>query len=312
MSAKRCGEVALLGRPNAGKSTLLNALVGEKVAIVADKPQTTRNRIVGVLTEERGQAVLLDLPGVHRPLHKMNARMMQEVRAALDEVDMVLHLLDASTDWGQGEQYLFQMLESVEVAVIGVLTKVDLVRPKSLLLPLIALYAERRPGSVVMPVSALTGDGLGELLSEVFAALPQGEPIYPPGTTTTQTERFFVAEVVREKLLHLVADELPYISGVAVESFEELTDRLQIEAVIYVERSGQKAIVIGKGGRTIKAFGTQARQELEALLGVHIYLGLRVKVKPRWREDPHLLQTMEPGTAWPEADDFGLPPEEER
>jgi GTP-binding protein Era len=291
------GTAALIGRPNAGKSTLLNALVGDKVAIVSDRPQTTRNQIVGVVTRDQGQAVIFDLPGVHRPHHKMNSRMMQQVRSALDEVDVVLHLVDASEDWGGGEEFLFGLLEPVRVPVLGVLTKIDLVRPKGRLLPMMEVYQQRRPGASVMPVSAVAGDGLEELLAELFAALPEGPQLYPPELTTTQTERFFVAEVVREKLLERTRDELPYTSGVLVENFEDRGGLVHVDAVIYVERPTQKGIVIGKGGAMIRAVGQAAREELERLLGVRVYLGLHVKVHPRWREDARLLAEMEPGAA---------------
>jgi GTP-binding protein Era len=291
------GTVALVGRPNAGKSTLLNAVIGDKVAIVSDKPQTTRNRIVGILTSNRGQAVFFDLPGVHKPLHRMNTRMMQEVRSALEEVDLVLHLVDASERWGGGESFLFDLLDPIRPPVIGVFTKVDLVQPKSDLLPLMARYRERRPETDVIPISAITGDGLEELLGELFSRLPVGSPMYPSDLTTTQTERFFAAEVVREKLLARTRNELPYTSGVVVDQFEEGDRLLHIEAVIYVERKSQKGIVIGKGGSMIRAVGQAAREELEAVLGTQIYLGLRVKVHPRWREDPQVLMAMEPGTA---------------
>jgi GTP-binding protein Era len=291
------GTAALIGRPNAGKSTLLNALVGDKVAIVSARPQTTRNQIVGVVTRDQGQAVIFDLPGVHRPHHTMNSRMMQQVRSALDEVDVVLHLVDASEDWGGGEEFLFGLLEPVCVPVLGVLTKIDLVRPKGRLLPMMEVYQQRRPGASVMPVSAVAGDGLEELLAELFAVLPEGPRLYPPELTTTQTERFFVAEVVREKLLERTRDELPYTSGVLVENFEDRGGLVHVDAVIYVERPTQKGIVIGKGGAMIRAVGQAAREELERLLGVRVYLGLHVKVHPRWREDARLLAEMEPGAA---------------
>jgi len=291
------GTVALVGRPNAGKSTLLNAFIGDKVAIVSDKPQTTRNRIIGILTEDRGQAVFFDLPGVHKPLHKMNTRMMQEVRSALEEVDVVLHLLDASVSWGGGEEYLFDLLDAVRPEVIGVLTKIDLKRAKQDLLPLIERYRNRRPETAVIPVSAVTEDGLSGLLGELFERLPIGPALYPIDLTTTQTERFFVAEVVREKLLHRTRDELPYTTGVVVDLFDEGDNLLHLEAVIYVERKSQKGIVIGKGGSMIRAVGQDAREELERVLGTKIYLGLRVKVHPRWRDDPRILVEMEPGLA---------------
>ncbi len=295
--ARRSGLVAVVGRPNAGKSTLVNALVGDKVAIVSSTPQTTRNRIVGISSESRGQVVFFDLPGVHRPLHKMNARMMQEVRSSLEEADVILHLLDASVPWGGGEDYLFGLLEQVRPPVIGVLTKVDLRSAKRELLPLMASYDQRRPGAAVVPVSAVEGDGLAALLDEIFAALPEGPALYPEDLTSTQTERFFVAEVIREKLLHRTRGELPYTTGVVVDLFEESGELLNIEAAIYVERKGQKGIVIGKGGRMIRDIGRDAREELERILGTRIYLGLRIKVHPRWRDDPRVLLEMEPGSA---------------
>lgn len=295
--ATRCGYVALVGRPNAGKSTLMNLLLAEKLAIVSDKPQTTRNRIIGILTEDRGQAVFFDLPGVHRPLHKMNTRMMQEVRSALEEVDVVLHLMDASVPWGGGEDYLFELLADARPEVVGVLTKIDLLRAKTDLLPIIERYSERRSDTPVVPISAVAGDGLDELLAELFLGLPDGPPLYPADLTSTQTERFFVAEVVREKLLERTRDELPYTTGVVTDLFDESGRVLHLEAVIYVERKSQKGIVIGKGGRMIRAVGQAAREELERVLGTDIYLGLRVKVHPRWRDDARVLREMEPGTA---------------
>lgn len=293
----RSGYAALVGRPNAGKSTLLNALIGEKIAIVSDKPQTTRNRILGILNDARGQIVFFDLPGVHRPLHKMNTRMMQEVRSALDEVDVVLHLSDASEEWGKGEEFLFELLEPVTAPVLGVLTKIDLVPDRTQLLPRIEEYERRRPGSTVLPISALKKDGLEALTREVFARLPEGEPLFPEDLASTQTERFFVAEVVREKLLHRTRDELPYTTGVIIDYFKEDGNLLRIDAVIYVERASQKGIVIGRGGRLLKAVGQAARIELEKVLGTKIFLSLHVKVHARWRDDPRVLVQMEPGMA---------------
>ena len=295
--ARRTGTVALVGRPNAGKSTLLNALLGDKVAIVSAKPQTTRNRIIGILTEGRGQVVFFDLPGVHRPKHKMNSRMMQEVRSALEEVDLVLHLVDASVPWGGGEQFLFELLQPVAAPVLGVLSKVDLVQPKSALLPMLEDYCTRRPGATVLPISAPKNDGLEALMTEVFDLLPKGEQLYPEDVNTTQTERFFIAEVVREKLLHRTRNELPYTTGVVVDYLEEGETLLRVSAVIYVERKSQKGIVIGKGGRMIKAVGSDARAELERLLGIKIFIELHVKVHPRWRDDVRVLREMEPGAA---------------
>jgi GTP-binding protein Era len=185
-----CGVVALIGRPNAGKSTLLNRVIGEKVAIVSAKPQTTRNRIVGIHNEERGQAIFFDLPGVHRPLHKMNTKMMQEVRSSLEEVDLVFHLVDASEQWGKGEDFLFGLLEDVNIPVIGVLTKIDLIPDKTALLPVIETYYRKRPGAEVIPISALKGDGIEALTKTMFKQLPDGPPAYSNDLSTTQTERF--------------------------------------------------------------------------------------------------------------------------
>ncbi len=297
----RSGTVALVGRPNAGKSTLLNALVGEKVAIVSHRPQTTRNRIVGILTEPRGQVVFFDLPGVHRPLHRLNAAMMREVRDALRDVDVVLHLVDASQPWGGGEDYLLELLDPVPSPVIGVLNKVDLVRPKTLLLPLLDRYRRARPSGVVVPVSALDGDGLDDLRAELFAALPEGDPLYPGDLATTQRERFFIAEVVREKVLALTRGELAFASAVVVDEHDESEQLLRVSATIYVEREGQKAILIGRRGQMIRSIGQAAREDLERVLGIRMYLELRVKVHPRWREDTRLLHAMSPGEA-----DLGL------
>lgn len=299
MTAEVCrsGLVALVGRPNAGKSTLVNRLVGEKVAIVSATPQTTRNRLVGIVTESRGQMVLLDLPGVHRPMHRMNTRMMQEVRSALDEVDVVLHLVDASQPWGSGESFVAELVAPSQVPVISLLNKIDLVRPRERLLPMMERLHESRPNAEVMPISALTGEGLDELRDALYGLLPEGEPFYSADLTTTQTERFFVAETVREKLLASTRNELPYTTGVVVEGFEDLENLLRVHAVIYVERESQKGIVIGKRGQMIKKVGQEAREELEKLLSVRVYLALRVKVHPRWRDDARVLVQMEPGVA---------------
>jgi len=297
MASQRSGTAALVGRPNAGKSTLLNALVGEKVAIVSDKPQTTRNRIVGIMNDERGQVVFFDLPGVHRPLHKMNTRMMQEVRSALEEVDLVLHVSDASEPWGQGERFLFELLDDVQAPVLALLTKIDLLKDRAELLPRIEQYDRRRPGTVVVPVSALKGQGLEVVAEQIFKTLPESPPLFPDDLASTQTERFFVAEVVREKLLQRTRDELPYTTGVIVDYFQEDGNLLRIDAVIYVERASHKGIVIGRGGRRLKSVGQAARLELEKTLGAKIYLSLHVKVHPRWRDDPRVLVQMEPGMA---------------
>jgi len=222
---------------------------------------------------------------------------MQEVRSALEEVDLVLHLVDAAAPWGGGETYLFELLGEARSEVVGVLTKIDLVRNKADLLPLIAGYRERRPGATVVPISASERDGLEALLDELFRRLPAGQGLYPPELSSTQTERFFVAEVIREKLLERTHGELPYTTGVVVDVFDEGGNLLRLEATIFVERASQKGIVVGRGGSMVRAIGQAAREELERLFGARIYLGLRVKAHPRWRDDPRVLAAMEPGAA---------------
>lgn len=295
-TSRRSGLVALVGRPNAGKSTLLNALIGEKVAIVSSKPQTTRNRILGILNDARGQIVFFDLPGVHRPRHTMNTRMMREVRSALQEVDLILHLMDASEDWGGGENYLFELLKPVSVPVLGLLTKIDLVPQREHLLPKIESYSARRPSTTIIPICAPRKDGLGDLLDEIFQQLPEGEAFYGEDLNTVQSERFFIAEVVREKLLERTRNELPYSTGVVVDFLREEGNLLRIDAVIYVERDSQKAIIIGKGGKMLKSIGTAARLELEKLLQVKVFLSLHVKVHSRWRDDVRVLREMDPAS----------------
>lgn len=295
-SSRRSGLVALVGRPNAGKSTLLNALIGEKVAIVSSKPQTTRNRILGILNDPRGQVVFFDLPGVHRPRHAMNTRMMREVRSALEEVDLILHLMDASEDWGGGENYLFELLKPVSVPVLGLLTKIDLVPKRENLLPKIESYSARRPATTIIPICAPRKDGLENLLDEIFEQLPVGEAFYGEDLNTVQSERFFIAEMVREKLLERTRNELPYSTGVVVDFLREEGNLLRIDTVIYVERDSQKAIIIGKGGRMLKSIGTAARLELEKLLQIKVFLSLHVKVHPRWRDDVRVLREMDPNS----------------
>jgi len=290
------GLVALIGRPNAGKSTLLNALIGEKVAIVSSRPQTTRNRIVGILSEDRGQVVFFDLPGVHRPRHKMNTRMMRDVRSSLEEADLILHLVDATQAWGGGENFLFDLLRDIRPRVLGVLTKIDLIRPRENLLPRIEEYASHDPETPVFPISALRGEGLDELLSEIFENLPEGEALYPDDITSIQSENFFIAEVIREKLLERTRNELPYSTGVIVDALIEDGNLLHIDAVIYVERPSQKGIVIGKKGKMLSSIGTAARKELEKLFGNRIFLRLHVKVHPRWRDDIRVLREMDPNS----------------
>lgn len=294
----RFGMVAFVGRPNAGKSTLLNQILGQKVSIVSDKPQTTRNRILGIYTEDRGQIVFLDTPGVHKPLHRMNVRMMDHVRSAFEESDVLALLLDSSESFGHGDEFVMQMIERSPLpeTKIVVLNKIDLIR-KEKLLPQMERYAGSEIFDHVIPVSAKTGDGVERLLDVLFAALPAGEPRFDPELFTTQPERFFASEMIREKLLRHTEQELPYTTAVRVDRWEEVEDRnlIRIWATIIVERPTQKGIIIGRGGQKIKMIGTEARQDLESILGAKIFLDLHVIVKEGWREDERLLGELE----WP-------------
>lgn len=289
----RAGFVALVGRPNAGKSTLLNRLVGAKLAIVSDKPQTTRNRIVGVKTLDAGQIVYLDTPGIHRPLHRMNVRMVDAAVDSLREVDLVALVVDASGPMGGGDRYVVQLLAGLTTPVVLVLNKVDLVE-KPTLLPLIDAYRGLHAFAEIVPVSALTGDGVGRLEAVLLGRLPEGPPLYPDDYLTDQPERFFAAEIVREKLLHHTRDELPFTTAVVVDRFEEPDERglLRLYCTILVEHASQKPIVVGRRGELIKRIGTEARHELETFFASRVYLDLHVKVKADWREDDRVLRDL--------------------
>ena len=293
----RYGVVALVGRPNAGKSTLLNRILGQKVSIVSPKPQTTRNRIVGILNEPRGQIAFLDTPGIHKPLHKMNVRMMDHVRASLGEADIVALLLDVSEGFGHGDQFVIDMLRKTPAKKrFALLNKIDRLK-KNKLLPIIERYNATGLFDEIVPISASKGEGVAELLNLFFKNLEPGQALYPTEEFTTQPERFFVAEIVREKVLSHTADELPYTTAVSVDRFEEdeAKNLIKIYATIVVERESQKPIVIGKGAAMVKQIGTEARVELEAILGAKVFLDLHVAVHESWREDERFLGELE----WP-------------
>jgi GTP-binding protein Era len=289
----KCGFVALVGRPNAGKSTLINRLVGTKVAIVSDKPQTTRNRIVGVRNTTDGQIIYLDTPGVHRPLHRMNVRMVDAAVQSMTQADVVCAVVDATEETGRGDDYLAKMLGRGGAPVVLALNKTDLIE-KPRLLPLIERWSRMVPFTDIVPISALNGDGVDRLEPALVAHLPEGEPLYPDDYLTDTPERAYVAEVVREKLLHHTRDELPFTTAVVVDQFEEPDEKglLRVYCSILVERDSQKAIVIGRAGSMIKTIGTEARQELEAFFSARIYLDLRVKLRAGWREDPRMLDQL--------------------
>jgi GTP-binding protein Era len=294
---RRFGIVAIVGRPNAGKSTLLNRILGHKVSIVSAKPQTTRNRIVGILNDpERGQIAFLDTPGIHKPLHKLNVRMMDHVRQSLAEADVVAMIADATEPFGRGDQYVVDMLRDATVKRFAILNKIDLVK-KQKLLPMMQNYAGTELFDEIVPVSAATGDGVAQLVDLFFANVQPGEPHFSQEDYTTQPERFFAAEIVREKLLAHTQEELPFTTAVSVDRWEEDEEKnlIKIYATIVVERESQKPIIIGKQGAMAKQIGTEARQELEATLGAKVFLDLHVAVHERWREDERFLGDLE----WP-------------
>ena len=284
------GFIALVGRPNAGKSTLLNRLVGTKLAIVSDKPQTTRNRIVGVKNYPDGQVVFVDTPGIHKPLHRMNVRMVDAAVEAMRDVDVRALVVDAAERMGAGDRFTLDLVKRVESPVVLVLNKVDRLR-KPDVLPLIDTWHKEHEFADIVPISALTGDNVDRLEQVFLARLPEGEALYPDDYLTDQPERFFVAEAVREQVLRHTHAELPYSSAVVVDRFEEPDEKgiMRLYCSILVERPSQKPIVVGRGGEMIKRIGTAAREELERFFQTRVFLDLRVKVESEWREDERRL-----------------------
>ncbi len=288
----RSGFVAIIGRPNAGKSTLVNRLVGQKIAIVTAKPQTTRNRIQGIVTNPKGQVVFIDTPGLHEADSALGRQMMQEVAAALEGIDVLLLMADASRMQPHADELLLERARRFRGKTILALNKVDrLAKPK--LLPLIEVFAKAFAFAAILPISALKGEGCEELLDELFQHLPEGAPYFPEDQVTDQPERFLAAEIIREKAIQVMYHEVPYALAVAVEKFEETPRLLRIEAVMNVERDSQKKILIGHKGEILKKIGTEARKELEGILGAKIYLGLFVKVVPDWRENPQRIRELD-------------------
>lgn len=290
----KAGTVALIGRPNAGKSTLMNRWLGEKISIVSDKPQTTRHRVVGILTEERGQIVFHDTPGVHRPLHRLNRQMVRFATDALSASDLVALIVDVSGSFGKGDAFLLDMVRKVKGKKVVFLNKIDRVsKPK--LLPEIQRYADTGAFEAIVPISALSGDGADAALEVLFQHLPDAEPLYDPELLTIHPERFLVAERIREKVLAETRDELPFTTGVLLDGWEEEDDHgmVKIYATLVTESDGQRGILIGKGGQRIKSIGTAARHDLEEFLGRKVYLDLRVRHEPDWRENRRVLRAME-------------------
>ena len=287
----RAGFVAVMGRPNVGKSTLVNRLVGQKVSIVSDKPQTTRNRILAVVNASRAQIVLFDTPGVHKPMHRMNERMVEAAVRSLPQVDLALWLIDVSEQYGAGDRHMKEVLRASRKPVILGINKIDTV-PKPKILPVIEQYRQLMDFLEVVPFSALTGENVDVLTERLIEHLPVSEPLYPEEFVTDLPERFFVAEMVREQILRLTRQEIPYTTGVVVDSFKEEEKLVRIEATIFVERDSQKAIIIGRGGSMLKTIGTEARREIEDFLGTRVFLGLFVKVRQGWRENRAILEEM--------------------
>jgi|SRR5688500_1861120 len=289
-STKHSGYVAFIGRPNAGKSTLLNRLVGQKIAAVSDKPQTTRFRIQGIITKPEGQVVFVDTPGVHQPGYELNRRMMAAVQDALLGVDLVALIRDASVSTGNGDRFVLDLIKRSEKPALLLLNKIDKLEDKSALLPLIDWYRNEYDWREIIPISALKDEMTDVLVESVLRHLPEGEPIFSEDELTDQSLRVLVAEIVREKVLRATGDEIPYVTAVVTERYEEVReDFARIHCLIVVERTSQKKIVIGKGASRLKEIGISARRDIEALVGHRVHLELFVKVEEDWRNDARLL-----------------------
>jgi len=311
-SQLRTGYVALVGRPNSGKSTLLNALIGQKIAIVSNKPQTTRISLLGIKTTSRGQIIFIDNPGIHKPLHLMNRRMMNYVYSSLETANLILLLIEANKKFGQGDRYVLDILGKVKTPVFLLINKIDLVK-KDKLLPIIDHYKDLLPFPEIIPISALKGDNLDLLENLIYDYLPQAEKIYSYEEITDQSEIFLLSEIIREKILNLVEEELPYTTAVVIRSIErpQAADSspegeesskasssqgqplTRIKADILVEKESHKGIIIGHQGSMIKTIGTQARKEIEDILESRVFLELSVRVREKWRDSEEVLDLIE-------------------
>ena len=288
----KSGFVAIVGRPNAGKSTLINALVGAKVSIVTAVPQTTRNRILGIVNRPGAQIVFMDTPGIHKPLSRLNNQMMRFVRAALEDRDLALLIVDAAAKFGKGDEYALQLLREYAPKTILLLNKIDRIA-KPRLLPLIERYSKLHEFEEIIPVSARSGDGLEAMLAEVIKRLPEGPALFPLDMYTDQPERFLASEIIREKVIQQTQQEMPYVTAVLIDEFVESDTMTRIHSTIVVERDSQKPIVIGAGGHRIKEIGTAARHELEKLFPPKVFLQLFVKVQPNWRDDQGIVAELD-------------------
>ena len=293
MSEFRSGFASLIGRPNAGKSTLLNALIGEKLAIVSDKPQTTRTTIQGVVNLPGAQVVFVDTPGIHKSTTLFNQRMMETVRSVLDERDVLLYVVDAAVAFSREDAEAVAALKNLSTPTLLLINKIDRVPDKRQLLPLIEQFKSVREFTEYIPVSARTGEGLDRVREAIVSRLPEGPAYFPADHLTDQPERFLAAELIREQILHQTRQEIPHAAAVLIDRWEETPKLTRIAATIYVERPGQKAIVIGAGGASLKKIGTLARLEIEKMLARKVFLELFVKVQKDWRENPEFLNAID-------------------
>ncbi|MGN1387569.1 MAG: GTPase Era [Bacillus sp. (in: firmicutes)] len=289
--AYKSGFISIIGRPNVGKSTFLNRVIGQKIAIMSDKPQTTRNKVQGVLTENNSQMIFIDTPGIHKPKHKLGDFMVKSAINALREVDVILFMVNAVEGIGRGDEYIIEKLEGVKTPIFLVVNKIDEVHPDELL-PLIEKYKEKLDFKAIVPISALQGNNIETLLAAIKEQLPEGPQYYPADQVTDHPERFIISELIREKALHLTREEVPHSIAVVIDSIKKIEgkDTVHVMATIIVERSSQKGIIIGKQGSMLKEIGQRARQDIELLLGSKVYLELWVKVQKDWRNKASVLR----------------------
>lgn len=290
MTEHKSGFVSIIGRPNVGKSTFVNRVIGHKIAIMSDKAQTTRNKIQGVMTRDDAQIIFIDTPGIHKPKHKLGDYMMRVAKNTLSEIDAIMFMVNVNEDIGRGDEYIMEMLKNVKTPIFLVLNKIDLVHPDTLM-PKIEQYQSYMDFTDIIPISALEGLNVDHFIDVLKSFLPEGPKYYPDNQISDHPEQFVVSEIIREKILHLTSEEIPHAIGVNVDRMiKEDEDRVRIEATIYVERDSQKGIVIGKGGKKLKEVGKRARRDIEMLLGSKVYLELWVKVQRDWRNNVNFIR----------------------
>ncbi|RIL65942.1 GTPase Era [Staphylococcus epidermidis] len=290
MTEHKSGFVSIIGRPNVGKSTFVNRVIGHKIAIMSDKAQTTRNKIQGVMTRDDAQIIFIDTPGIHKPKHKLGDYMMRVAKNTLSEIDAIMFMVNVNEDIGRGDEYIMEMLKNVKTPIFLVLNKIDLVHPDTLM-PKIEQYQSYMDFTDIIPISALEGLNVDHFIDVLKSFLPEGPKYYPDNQISDHPEQFVVSEIIREKILHLTSEEIPHAIGVNVDRMiKEYEDRVRIEATIYVERDSQKGIVIGKGGKKLKEVGKRARRDIEMLLGSKVYLELWVKVQRDWRNKVNFIR----------------------